>query len=161
AENRGIVMVVFSPTYLNCEPDKRDVCDIRQVADHIDHLAAVCGHDCVGIGSDFDGLVMLPVGLEDVSKYPYLVEEMVKRGWSDKNIEKLIGLNLVRVFQEIEEVRDSMKDILPYEEWLPEDDSESEANNECRTSSPFWPSYPPETETETDDIHSKMADFNC
>ncbi|NIJ07835.1 membrane dipeptidase [Sphingomonas vulcanisoli] len=79
------------------------------VADHIDHVAKVAGYDHVGLGSDFDGIESVPEGLEDVSKYPALLEELMKRGWSDQNIAKLAGENVLRVMAEAEKVAAGMK----------------------------------------------------
>jgi membrane dipeptidase len=70
---------------------------LADVADHIEHAAGVAGVDHVGIGSDFDGVGM-PAGLEDVSRYPYLFAELVRRGWKDEDLKKLAGGNLVRAF---------------------------------------------------------------
>jgi membrane dipeptidase len=70
---------------------------LAQVADHIDHVARVAGHDHVGIGSDFYGSADEPKGLEDVSRFPDLFAELIRRGWSDRNLEKLAGGNLLRV----------------------------------------------------------------
>jgi membrane dipeptidase len=79
---------------------------IGQVADHIEHIARVAGIDNVGLGSDFDGVDhSLPVGLEDVSTYPALLEEMLRRGWSDQDVAKLAGGNVLRVMQAAERVR--------------------------------------------------------
>jgi membrane dipeptidase len=75
---------------------------LAQVADHIDHIRDVAGIDHVGIGSDFDGTTALPVGLEDVSKYPALVLELIARGYSDADVQKVIGLNALRVMREAE-----------------------------------------------------------
>ncbi len=84
------------------------------VADHIDHVAKVAGVDHVGIGSDFDGLGNeLPEGLKDVSTYPALIAEMLKRGWSDAHAAKLAGGNVLRVMEEAEKVAASMKAELP------------------------------------------------
>jgi len=66
-----------------------------QVADHVDHVAKVAGHDHVGIGSDFYGGPM-PRGLEDVSRFPELFAELIRRGWSDSNLVKLAGGNVLR-----------------------------------------------------------------
>jgi membrane dipeptidase len=71
---------------------------LSQVADHIDHVAKVAGVDHVGIGSDFAGVPM-PVGLEDVSRYPYLFAELIRRGWSDADLRKLAGENLIRTLE--------------------------------------------------------------
>jgi membrane dipeptidase len=75
---------------------------IAQVADHIDHVRRVAGIDHVGIGSDFDGVTSTPVGLEDVSKYPSLVVELLRRGYSDEDVKKVLGLNLLRVMRAAE-----------------------------------------------------------
>ncbi len=77
---------------------------LAQVADHVDHLRAVAGIDHVGIGSDFDGIGRTPVGLEDVSKYPALLEELLRRGWSDDDVAKVAGGNILRVMREAERV---------------------------------------------------------
>jgi membrane dipeptidase len=76
---------------------------LADVADHIDYLARVAGVDHVGIGSDFAGVPM-PEGLEDVSRYPYLFAELVRRGWKDDNLRKLAGANLVRALGQAEDV---------------------------------------------------------
>jgi membrane dipeptidase len=70
---------------------------LRQVADHIDHIRKVAGIDHVGLGSDFDGIDDVPVGLEGVNHFPELLEELMRRGWSDAAIAKLAGGNLLRV----------------------------------------------------------------
>ena len=70
---------------------------LAQVADHIDHVARIAGHDHVGIGSDFYGSTDEPEGLEDVSRFPDLFAELIRRGWSDGDLEKLAGGNVLRV----------------------------------------------------------------
>jgi membrane dipeptidase len=77
---------------------------IAQVADHIEHVRRVAGVDHVGIGSDFDGIDIGPVGLEDVSTFPNLFAELVRRGWSDGDLRKLAGGNLLRAMRRAEEV---------------------------------------------------------
>ena len=72
------------------------------VADHIEHVAKLCGVDCVGIGGDFDGIAETPVGLEGVDKYPALFAELARRGWSDKDLGKLAGGNVLRAMREAE-----------------------------------------------------------
>jgi membrane dipeptidase len=72
---------------------------IKDVADHIDHVRQVAGVDHVGIGSDFDGIDETPVGLEDSSKYPALFAELIRRGWSDADLKKLAGQNLLRAMR--------------------------------------------------------------
>jgi membrane dipeptidase len=75
---------------------------LAQVADHIDHVRKVAGPDHVGIGSDFDGITHTPVGLEDVSTFPALFAELVRRGWSDDDLRQLAGRNLLRVLRAAE-----------------------------------------------------------
>ncbi|HEX5818243.1 MAG TPA: dipeptidase [Gemmatimonadales bacterium] len=77
---------------------------LGQVADHIDHVRKVAGVDHVGIGSDFDGTGELPEGLEDVSKYPDLIAELARRGWSDQDLRKLSRGNVLRALRQAEEV---------------------------------------------------------
>lgn len=77
---------------------------IAMVADHIEHIAKVCGVDCVGLGSDFDGIPDTPEGLDGVDKYPVLLAELARRGWSDEDLGKLAGGNLLRVLRETEAV---------------------------------------------------------
>ncbi|XP_077989923.1 dipeptidase 1-like [Glandiceps talaboti] len=154
-DNGGIVMVVFYTLFVCCPPMETpaEECGITHVADHIDYIVSICGYDCVGLGADYDGVDLLPIGLEDVSTYPYLIEELVKRGWSDENIEKLIGLNLVRVMEQSELVAQNMVGVLAYADWIPRDDSEAEANNPCRTDDEDWPSYPDTPSPFGDDTH--------
>jgi len=79
--------------------------DVADVVTHIDHVVKLVGVDCVGIGSDFDGVGdSLPTGLKDVSQYPNIIYELLKRGYSDKDIQKICGGNLLRVWSEVEQV---------------------------------------------------------
>jgi len=78
----------------------RPAATISDVADHIEHIRQVAGVDHIGLGSDFDGMgSVTPVGLEDVSKYPYLFAELIRRGWKDDDLKKLAGLNMLRVIR--------------------------------------------------------------
>jgi membrane dipeptidase len=77
---------------------------LAQVADHIEHVRQVAGIDHVGIGSDFDGITSVPVGLEGVDDYPVLLAELLRRGWTDDDVKKLAGHNVLRVFREVEKV---------------------------------------------------------
>ncbi len=72
---------------------------IPDVADHIDHIVKFAGIDHVGIGSDFDGITAWPVGLDDVSSYPRLTEELLKRGYSEIDVHKILGGNILRAFR--------------------------------------------------------------
>src|SRR5216110_162283 len=77
---------------------------LAQVADHIDHIRAVAGIDHVGLGSDFDGITEVPVGLEDVSEFPDLIAELLRRGWSEADVRRVGGLNVLRVLRAAEQV---------------------------------------------------------
>ena len=82
---------------------------LAQVADHIEHIRAVAGVDAVGLGSDFDGITEVPVGLEDVSKFPDLIAELLRRGWSEQDVRKVAGLNALRVLRAAERVAAGMR----------------------------------------------------
>lgn len=75
------------------------VVTLAMVADHIEHIRQVAGIDCVGIGSDFDGITDTPEGLDSVAKYPELFKELARRGWTDAELGKLAGGNLLRVLR--------------------------------------------------------------
>ena len=85
------------------------VASLGDVADHIDYVRKVAGIDYVGIGSDFEGFDGPPDGLEDVSCYPALLAELMRRGYTREEIKKLAGLNLLRVFREVETVSARLK----------------------------------------------------
>ena len=77
---------------------------ITDVADHIDHIRKVAGIDHIGIGSDFDGITQVVLNLDDVSKYPNLTAELLQRGYTDADIKKILGQNVLRVMREVEKV---------------------------------------------------------
>ena len=77
---------------------------IAEVADHVDHIRKVAGIDHIGIGSDFDGITQTIKGLDNVSTYPALTAELLKRGYSDADLRKILGENVLRVFREAEKV---------------------------------------------------------
>ncbi|OFW45069.1 MAG: membrane dipeptidase [Acidobacteria bacterium RIFCSPLOWO2_12_FULL_67_14b] len=77
---------------------------LSQAADHIDHMRKVAGIDHIGLGGDFDGITAVVVGLEDVSTYPALTAELLKRGYKDDDIRKILGLNVLRVMKHAEKV---------------------------------------------------------
>jgi len=82
---------------------------LTDVADHIDYIRKVAGIDHVGIGSDFDGFRGTPEGLEDVSKYPGLLVELIRRGYTEEEVKKVAGQNLLRVFRQVEQIAANMQ----------------------------------------------------
>jgi membrane dipeptidase len=93
--------------------------DVTNVADHIEHVVAVAGHDHVGLGGDFDGIPFSPTGLIGVESYPLVFAELIRRGWSDQDLAKLAGGNVLRVLRRTETVAASMKDVAPALDKLP------------------------------------------
>jgi membrane dipeptidase len=89
--------------------NQRPEATLSQVADHIEHVRRVAGVDHVGIGSDFDGVSYLPVGLEDVSTFPRLFAELIRRGWSDDDLKKLAGRNVLRVMRAAERTGERLR----------------------------------------------------
>ncbi len=117
AENGGVVMVTFVPGFISqavadfdAKPEAErkgqapPTATLSQVADHIDHIRKVAGIDHVGIGGDFDGISSVISGLEDVSKYPDLTAELLRRGYSDDDVRRILGLNVLRVMKGAEAV---------------------------------------------------------
>ncbi|HEV2853752.1 MAG TPA: dipeptidase [Thermoanaerobaculia bacterium] len=94
---------------------------VEQVADHVEHVRKVAGIDHVGIGSDFDGITSVPLGLENVGEYPALLAELLRRGWTDQEIKKLAGENVLRVFREAEGVSQRLKKERPASDALIEE----------------------------------------
>jgi membrane dipeptidase len=86
---------------------------VSTVADHIEHVARIAGYDHVGIGGDLDGVPFTAVGLESVAGYPLLFAELIRRGWSDANLAKLAGGNVLRVMRRAEAVAAAMKNQPP------------------------------------------------
>lgn len=86
------------------ERHPRPVADIGTVADHLDHMREVAGVDHLGLGGDYDGVAYLPEGLGDVSGYPRLFAELLRRGWSEDDLGKLAWRNAVRVLRDAESV---------------------------------------------------------
>ena len=101
------------------EAHLRPATDVRTVADHIDHVARIAGHDHVGLGGDFDGIPYTPTGLEGVQTYPLIFAELIRRGWSDADLARLAGGNILRVMRRAEAVARSMKSVPPAMDKLP------------------------------------------
>ncbi|XP_047111962.1 dipeptidase 1-like [Schistocerca piceifrons] len=123
ADNGGIVMVNFYTYFITCN----STANISDVIAHINHVREVAGIDHVGIGAGYDGINHTPTGLEDVSRYPYLLAELLSDPlWTEQDVKKLAGLNLLRVFREVEEVRDKwqLAAVTPAEDLIPAADLE-------------------------------------
>merc|ERR1719162_1110761 len=111
-ENGGVVMVVFLSKFVAGEfwvAGGKVGATILEVADHVDRVVKIAGIDHVGIGGDYDGGDLFARGLEDVSKYPSLPCELLKRGYNEEQLSKILGLNIIRVLKECEEVSRNMK----------------------------------------------------
>jgi len=116
AKNGGICMVAFVSDFVSTEfaqwykdkdsnePGVPPIVTVEHVADHVEHIREVAGIDHVGIGADFDGAPSFPVGLNDVSTYPWLMDTLTNRGWSGPELEKLGSGNILRVLSEAEDV---------------------------------------------------------
>ncbi|MCK5086948.1 MAG: dipeptidase, partial [Melioribacteraceae bacterium] len=101
ANSGGVIGVVFYPPFLG-DPDNNGKIDISDVIIHIDHIVNLVGVDYVAIGSDFDGTGgNLPVGLDDVTKFPDLTYALLEHGYSQSEVEKILGGNFLRVFKEV------------------------------------------------------------
>lgn len=128
--NGGVAMVNFYPEFVSVEvmrwaaaraaipqerrreweaANPRPSATLAQVADHVDHIRRVAGIDHVGIGSDFDGISSVPVGLEDVSTYPALFAELLRRGYSEGDLRKIAGQNLLRAMRRMEGVAERLR----------------------------------------------------
>ena len=92
-EKDGVIMINFSPDFISCSPNAT----IYQVADHIQYVRDKIGAKYVGLGSDFDGIQTVPVGLEDVSKYPDLIAELISRNFTDDEIRGIASENMLRI----------------------------------------------------------------
>jgi membrane dipeptidase len=105
--NGGVIMVTFVAGFVDCGVGREPggpTTTIARVADHIDYIRGITGVDHLGIGSDFDGNWKWPDGLSDVSMFPNLFAELIRRGWSDADLRKLAGENLLRVMARAERV---------------------------------------------------------
>jgi membrane dipeptidase len=104
--NGGIIMICFVPSLISppSSPSQRPT--LSDVASHIIHAGNLIGYSHVGIGSDFDGMLEGPDGLDDAGCYPSLVVELLRRGVSERDVRSVIGGNVVRVMGEVERCRD-------------------------------------------------------
>jgi len=119
ARNGGVVMINFYNGFINTEyarpgmppPEKpAEKATLDMLMQHFEYAIKVAGIDHVGIGSDFDGVDgMLPPGMEDVTKLPTITYELLRRGYSEKDVRKVLGENLLRVMGEVERVSARMQ----------------------------------------------------
>ena len=98
ADKGGVIGITFVPNFLTQEKRKTTV---KDVVTHIDYLVEKAGIDCVGLGSDFDGTGGLPLGLEGVDKITNITEELLTRGYKEREIKKILGGNFLRVFKKV------------------------------------------------------------
>lgn len=125
-KRNSVVMVNFNPDFISCVPGKTadDFPEyvpanntLSQVVRHIRHIGELIGYDHVGIGTDYDGIEQTPEGLEDVSKFPDLIAELLRQGISDKDAAKIAGGNLLRVWKEADKVaKELQRTMLPLED---------------------------------------------
>src|SRR6478736_5845618 len=99
--NGGVVMVTFVPGFLS---PKVAAWTSLQTADQIDHIRQVAGIDHIGLGGDFDGITAVVQGMEDVSTYPVLTAELLRRGYKEDDLKKILGLNILRAMRQVEKV---------------------------------------------------------
>ncbi len=105
--NGGVVMVNFYNAFVSCN---ENAATISQVADHIDHIRAVAGIAHIGYGSDFDGVThYLPQNLTNVSEFPNLTAELIRRGYSDSDVIAILGGNILRVFQRVGDIAQQLQ----------------------------------------------------
>ena len=116
AKNGGVVMINFYSGYIvptellpKSASDEKHLGDVKTICDHIDHVVKIAGIDHVGIGSDYDGVSFLPAGLEDVSGYPNITQELLNRGYDKEKIHKILGGNVLRALKDAEKVSAEMK----------------------------------------------------
>ncbi|XP_069755631.1 dipeptidase 1 [Narcine bancroftii] len=122
SKKNGIVMVNFYNDYVTCKTTAK----LSDVADHFDYIKKVAGFQAVGFGGDYDGVSRVPAGLDDVSFYPNLVAELLRRNWTDAEVKAALGENFIRVFQQIEQVKSNSPgddEPIPYDQ----------VQNQCRT----------------------------
>lgn len=98
-------MITFVPSFVSATGSAT----LQDVADHIDHARAVAGIDHIGIGGDFDGIPTVPEGLEDVSTYPALFAELIRRGYTREELRKIAGLNLLRAMRQMEATSERLR----------------------------------------------------
>ncbi|CAO3650981.1 unnamed protein product [Cunninghamella echinulata] len=110
----AVVMVNFYNRFVTCSTEAT----IDDVVNHIEHIASIAGKDKVGLGADYNGIEITPVGLEDVGTYPNIFVKLYERGWTDDELIGLAGENLLRVWKGVEEISHQLRHDLPNEDRL-------------------------------------------
>ena len=98
AERNGTIGIIYEKNFLG---DSKATQNMEQIVKHIEYVIQLSGEDHVSLGSDYDGLIALPDDFEDIRSQPRLVEFMLRRGWSEKRIRKILALNFLRVIETI------------------------------------------------------------
>lgn len=118
AARNSVVMVNIAGQFIACEDVGADdgipipvpeEATLGRVVEHIMHIGELIGYDYVGIGTDLDGIPDAPEGFKDVTKYPDVVAELLRRGVSDENAAKIVGGNVLRVWRDVEQVAAEMQ----------------------------------------------------
>lgn len=120
----GVVMVNFYAGFLR-DDYKEHNATVADVVAHINHIRSVAGVDHIGIGADYNGIDVTPVGLEDVSHYPEVFAALIEDNtfeWTDEDLAKVAGKNLISVFRSVEKVRDELGSLNPDNSWIPTQD---------------------------------------
>ncbi|XP_075045162.1 dipeptidase 1 [Mixophyes fleayi] len=125
-EKKGLMMINFFNDYVTCNQKA----NLSDVANHFDYIKRIAGYESVGFGGDYDGVPRVPEGLEDVSKYPDLVAELLRRGWTKVELEAALANNLLRVFKEVEQTSIRMNSVSPKDEPI----AYKEIESDCHTS---------------------------
>ncbi|KAJ3594174.1 hypothetical protein NHX12_006505, partial [Muraenolepis orangiensis] len=124
-KNGGVIMVNLYSGFVAC----RGQATVSRVADHFDHIRETIGAQSIGIGGDYGGVLGFPLGLEDVSKYPVLIQELLRRKWPEQEVAGVLRNNFLRVFDEVERVREELSGSQPSEEQM---SLSEELNHPCR-----------------------------
>lgn len=129
-KTNSVVMVNFSPDFVSCTANASNPSGLpdfypknstlEHVARHVMYIGDLIGYDHVGFGSDFDGIPTTPEGLDDVSKFPDLVAELLVRGVKDEDAKKIVGGNVLRVWKDVDRIAEKLqKTLKPAEDDLP------------------------------------------
>nr|XP_033798272.1 dipeptidase 2-like [Geotrypetes seraphini]XP_033798273.1 dipeptidase 2-like [Geotrypetes seraphini]XP_033798274.1 dipeptidase 2-like [Geotrypetes seraphini] len=148
-KNKGLVMINFHTEFVACNK----TATVASVADHFDYIKKIAGAELIGIGGDYDGANGFPEGLEDVSKYPVLIQELLNRGWNEEELKGVLRTNFLRVFKNIEKVRNNSTSLKPSEVEI----ATEEADNPCRLN---LKNFAKSARNKTPSLHTSSLSFN-